>query len=32
MQRFLTPTGVAGLDGIKPGVFYTLRNGQPVEA
>lgn len=23
--------GIAGLDGVKPGAFYTLRNGQPVE-
>lgn len=24
--------GIAGQDGIKPDVFYTLRNGKPVEA
>jgi len=24
--------GIAGKDGIKPDIFYTLRNGQPVEA
>ncbi len=23
--------GIAGVNGIKPGVFYTLRDGQPVE-
>ena len=24
--------GIAGLDGIKPDVWYTLRGGKPVEA